>query len=489
MTQYFAPFAGRATIGSNIKELNMIMTRLALAISLGFTLLLPVHAQSATNEPPAAATLSAEQAREENAYTLGVQAYLWGYPLYFYDFTAAKSLQAGAVGMNTLRKYSELKTAKDRTVVTPNNVTIDAYARFDVSKEPLVVHVPALTEPRWYLTQIGNMFDEVTRNIGGLKGPQPGDYLITGPDFRGTVPPEMTQVPIRTKGGVVAVRIFANGEQDVAGAVEAQKGFQIMPLSAYLREGLQYKPGKADMAPAFSSTAPQGLRYFDQLGHALQEYMPTSGDQDDALLAQFHLIGLSADKGFDWQSLDEATLRGLTRAATAGPQIIDQRWKNLGEITNGWRYFLIGGRAGGDFAMRAALTKNAVGTQLSEQVLYPNTQVDDQGAALDGKHKYVLHFDKGQTPPASLFWNLSMYDSSMLFVENPFGRYSIGSMNTLKPAADGSLTLLIQQERPNDTANWLPAPAGPFNLTMRLYGPGSSVLDGSYRLPAVKRVD
>jgi hypothetical protein len=122
-------------------------------------------------------------------------------------------------------------------------------------------------------------------------------------------------------------------------------------------------------------------------------------------------------------------------------------------------------------------------------VLYPNTQVDDQGAALDGKHKYVLHFDKGQTPPASLFWNLSMYDSSMLFVENPFGRYSIGSMNTLKPAADGSLTLLIQQERPNDTANWLPAPAGPFNLTMRLYGPGSSVLDGSYRLPAVKRVD
>ncbi|MNO06325.1 hypothetical protein D3C81_2280610 [compost metagenome] len=59
----------------------------------------------------------------------------------------------------------------------------------------------------------------------------------------------------------------------------------------------------------------------------------------------------------------------------------------------------------------------------------------------------------------------------------------------LKPDTDGSLTLLIQQERPSDTANWLPAPTGPFNLTMRFYGPGSSVLDGSYRLPAVKRVD
>ncbi|MCY1430610.1 hypothetical protein D9M71_465600 [compost metagenome] len=78
----------------------------------------------------------------------------------------------------------------------------------------------------------------------------------------------------------------------------------------------------------------------------------------------------------------------------------------------------------------------------------------------------------------------------MLFIENAFGRYSIGSKTEgLKPAADGSLTLLIQNEKPQDTANWLPAPDGPFNLTMRFYGPASSVLDGSYRLPAVQRVD
>ncbi|WP_338580911.1 DUF1214 domain-containing protein [Pseudomonas sp. MAG733B] len=467
----------------------MIMTRLALAIGLSLSLLLPLPAQSASNDAPATSILSAEQAREENAYTLGVQAYLWGFPLYFYDVTGPKSLQAGAVGMNTLRKYSALKTAKDRTVVTPNNVTIDAYARFDVSKEPLVVHVPALTEPRWYLTQIGNTFDEVTHNIGGIKGAQPGDYLITGPDFHGTVPREMTQVPSRTKWGVIAVRIFANGEQDVAAAIEAQKGFQIMPLSAYLRDGLQYKPSTADI-PVFNGTAPEGVRFFDQLGHAMQQFMPASGDQDEAFMTQLRLIGLSPDMGFDWRSLDEATLRGLTRAVAAAQQIVDQRWKNLGEVTNGWRYFMVGGRAGHDYAMRAALAKNVIGAQLSEQVLYPNTQVDDQGSALDGKHKYVMQFAEGQQPPASLFWNLSMYGADMLFVENAFGRYSIGSMTAgLKPAADGSLTLLIQQERPSDTSNWLPAPAGPFNLTMRFYGPGSSVLDGSYRLPAIKRVD
>ena len=75
------------------------------------------------------------------------------------------------------------------------------------------------------------------------------------------------------------------------------------------------------------------------------------------------------------------------------------------------------------------------------------------------------------------------------FVENDFGRYSIGSTTDgLKDNADGSLTVYIQKDKPADTSNWLPAPASNFNLTMRFYGPQTRVLDGSYRLPAVKRV-
>ena len=78
-------------------------------------------------------------------------------------------------------------------------------------------------------------------NVGGIKGPQPGVYLITGPDYIGTVPGEMKQVKSRTKFGVVAVRILANGAEDLSKAVETQKGFMSMPLSAYLRNGLAYK--------------------------------------------------------------------------------------------------------------------------------------------------------------------------------------------------------------------------------------------------------
>ena len=91
----------------------------------------------------------------------------------------------------------------------------------------------------------------------------------------------------------------------------------------------------------------------------------------------------------------------------------------------------------------------------------------------------------------SLFWNMSMLGEDLMFVENGSGRYSIGSTTYgLASNPDGSLTIYIQQDRPGYQlvqANWLPAPDGPFHLTMGLYGPATSVLDGTYRLPAVAK--
>ena len=219
--------------------------------------------------------------------------------------------------------------------------------------------------------------------------------------------------------------------------------------------------------------------------------LPTAADTDDELVASFHQIGLSIGKGLEWQDLDEPTKLGLARAEQMAPQIIDSKWSSASEITNGWKYTLAGGRgrAGYDPGLRAALAKYETGAQLADQVIYPNTSVDGTGEALTGAQKYVLYFEADKLPPVSVLWNLSMYGSDMLFVENDFGRYSIGSTTDgLKKNADGSLTIVIQKDRPAETSNWLPAPAGNFNLTMRLYGPETAILDGTYRLPAVKRV-
>jgi hypothetical protein len=114
--------------------------------------------------------------------------------------------------------------------------------------------------------------------------------------------------------------------------------------------------------------------------------------------------------------------------------------------------------------------------------------VDEHGEPLTGERSYALHFDAGKLPPVATFWNLAMYGPDMLFVENEIDRCSFGSTTDgLKKSSDGSLTILIQKDRPADVSNWLPAPPSSFNLTMRFYGPLPSVLDGSYRLPPVQR--
>ena len=45
----------------------------------------------------------------------------------------------------------------------------------------------------------------------------------------------------------------------------------------------------------------------------------------------------------------------------------------------------------------------------------------------------------------------------------------------------------LQNESPgaDKEANWLPAPKGPFNLTMRLYAPKSDALTGKWNPPPV----
>ena len=400
---------------------------------------------------------------EENAYTLGVQAVLWGYPMVCQARAGEASVRIGSAGVNAFRCDG----------------AAGAFGWLDLRDGPVVLHVPALAEPRWYLVRIGDTFDEVAANVGGSKGPRPGAHAITGPDFRGEVPGEMTRVRLRTRQALATARVFVDGVADLPGAVEALRGFRLLPLSAYLRDGLRHEPLNGQTLPAFSDAAPAELRFFEQLGQTMSWYLPVSADGADPLVKAFRQIGLSVAHGFDWRSLDESTAHGLARAAEAAEQIIDARWAGVAETSNGWRYRTAGGRTGHDLVLRAAMAKNMLGAQLAGEVISLECDVDADDEPLHGRHAYQLHFPAGQTPPVSILWSLAT------------GRFSVNSTaDGLTTDPDGSLTLYLQRERPDErrsAANWLRAPATSFNLTMRLYGAGTTVLDGSYRIPRVTK--
>lgn len=56
--------------------------------------------------------------------------------------------------------------------------------------------------------------------------------------------------------------------------------------------------------------------------------------------------------------------------------------------------------------------------------------------------------------------------------------------------ADGGLTILIQHDSPgkDKEVNWLPAPAEPFFIIMRLYQPEKRIYRGEDILPPVRKV-
>ena len=142
--------------------------------------------------------------------------------------------------------------------------------------------------------------------------------------------------------------------------------------------------------------------------------------------------------------------------------------------------------------MRALVTAIGLEANRPEDAVYPTSQKDANGDAYNGANKYVMHFDKGQLPPAKGFWSLTMYNSKYFFVENPLNRYSISARQDLQPNADGSVDLYIQNESPgaDKESNWLPAPPDKFILMLRLYWPNPddpSILDGSWTIPAVKK--
>src|SRR5262249_23466832 len=111
-----------------------------------------------------------------------------------------------------------------------------------------------------------------------------------------------------------------------------------------------------------------------------------------------------------------------------------------------------------------------------EEAMYPFTRKDGAGKTLDGRSNYALTFAAGQLPPVDAFWSVTMYDGkTQLLIKNPIDRYLINSpmLSGMKKNPDGSLTLYTQTKSPGPDleSTWLPAPAGPVYLVMRLYWP------------------
>jgi hypothetical protein len=98
-------------------------------------------------------------------------------------------------------------------------------------------------------------------------------------------------------------------------------------------------------------------------------------------------------------------------------------------------------------------------------------------------------------PPVTEFWEMPLYDSEGYFYDNPIDRYALNSFMLERGklhTEDGKLVIYVQHDEPTDPKqrqNWLPAPKDGFRFTARFYGAGTPLIDASYDMPGVVRVD
>jgi len=197
-------------------------------------------------------------------------------------------------------------------------------------------------------------------------------------------------------------------------------------------------------------------------------------------------------RSFDTEKADPAIRRALEQGAADGFKAMQAAGPAMGRSVNGWRINTQTiGVYGTNYLQRAVIAMGGLGANLPEDAVYPLLLTDSDGKPVDGRNRYLLHFDKKDLPPVDAFWSLTLYDRNGYHFVNSINRFAIGDRDDLKYNQDGSLDLHIQSENPgkDKERNWLPSPPeGSLGITMRLYSPRPEVIDGRWAPPAAKRV-
>jgi len=434
---------------------------------------------------------------EEEAHSIGVNAYLYFYSPVTMDLTRKQLTNQepspGGIGgpMNRFANVGAFPSADVRVVVRPNFDTLYSSGWLDLTKEPIVVSAPD-TGGRYYLLPMLDMWTDVFASPGWrTTGTGAGNFLVTPPEWSGTVPDGFTRIDAPTPYVWIIGRTKTDGPADYDAVHKIQDGYKITPLSQW---------GKEPMAPEVKidhsidmktppkvtvDTMPPG-KFFAYAAELLKLHPPHITDQP--IIAQLKRIGFEVGKSFDLDKADPAVQKGLASAPEDAQKLMAWKVPTLARIANGWSMNTdTMGVYGNYYLKRAIVTQLGLGANLPSDAIYPLNLADDTGKPLDGASNYTIHFDKSQIPPVDAFWSITLYDPAGFQVANPLDRFAVSSWMPFKTNPDGSLDLYFQNESPgaDKEANWLPAPKGPFNLTMRLYAPKSDALTGKWNPPPV----
>jgi len=155
-----------------------------------------------------------------------------------------KGFGDGPVPVNTLytqpqRLFAEplaSQTASSSNLMTVgvNHDTLLTAGWLDLSRGPLVLHVPDMPD-RYYSVQFTDPAKNTNFAYVGTRttGTQAGDYLITGRGWKGQLPGGMKQIASPNKSVIVVGRVLVKSDSDLSTAYDLSKQVQLTPLSGW----------------------------------------------------------------------------------------------------------------------------------------------------------------------------------------------------------------------------------------------------------------
>jgi hypothetical protein len=475
---------------------------LTLSLSLILSTALTPGAMAQSTPQPTVIT-------EQEVHAIGVDAYLYLYSLVTMDLTRKQltNVEPGkGIGgpMNMFQNILTFPPADLKVVVRPNFDTLYSSAWLDLTKEPVVVSAPD-TGGRYYLLPMLDMWTDVFASPGWrTTGTQASHFLVAPlgwrPDLRDRfieefkLPKDTQRIEAPTPYVWLIGRTKTDGPSDYAAVNKIQAGYKVTSLSEW---GKTPKPVEVKIDASIDMKTPPKIqvdtmpagKFFAYAADLMQLHPPHITDQP--IIARMKRIGLEPGKNFDMGKLDPGMAKVLEGVPAAAQQLMAWKIPTLARVVNHWSMNTdTMGVYGNYYLKRAIVTQLGLGANLPEDAIYPLNLADETGRPLDGASRYMIHFEKTALPPVDAFWSITLYDQDGFQVGNPLNRFAVSSWMPFKQNPDGSLTLYFQHDNPGSDkeTNWLPAPKGAFNLTMRLYAPKSEALTGKWNPPAVTRV-
>ncbi|MFC4127430.1 DUF1254 domain-containing protein [Nocardia rhizosphaerae] len=426
--------------------------------------------------------------------TLAYEAYVYLYSLVTMDVTRRQQTNSPAgstPGFGPPNEFHHMYTLPDvdfRAVVRPNFDTLYSSAWLDLTHGPVRIHIPDSNDRYFMLPMLDAWTDAFASPGKRTTGTAAQDYVVVGPGRRDALPEGVPVIEAPTPMVWVIGRTQANGPDDYATVNEFQNGLAITELGD--RPPFTADPAQVSRVEPLRQVNEMSATEFFTLACAVLKTVPAH-PTDFAVLARIAQLGIVPGRDFDATRFSSAELAEIDAGvAAARTDLVAARTTMIPAI-DGWMSILSTiGVYGNDYFRRSAVTLVGLGANSAEDAVYPLLVHDAAGNPLTGDSDYVLHFDADRLPPVAAFWSVTMYDIEGFQIPNELNRYALGDRDPLHYNPDGSLDIVIAHKNPGPDreANWLPAPRGPMGITLRLYAPDATVLDGTWTPPPVTKV-